>query len=57
MYKSVLKQIDDGTYVSKAEKKYENLYQDFKTWGKAKSPTKMKVNIDQNPSSNRIAAA
>lgn len=56
MYKSVLKQIDEGIYNSKAEKKYENLYQDFKLWGKAKSPTKLTINIDQNPTSNRIVA-
>ena len=43
--------------LEQADKKYENLYQDFKTWGKAKSPTKLKIHVEPNPSTNRIVAA
>ena len=54
MYRTVLKQMDEGTFNNKAEKKYEDLYQEFKTWGKPKSPAKMEIHVDNvNPATTR----
>ena len=55
MYSAVVKKIENGEYVSQAEKKYENLYQDFKTWRQAKPPERLKIHEDSNnPISTRI---
>ena len=52
MYSTVLKEIDKGTYKSKAEPKYEDLYQDFHEWGRAKGPAKMYIHIDSSDIAN-----
>jgi hypothetical protein len=43
MYRAVIKEMDRGTYTSKVEKKYEELYKDFKHWGKTKEPAKLRI--------------
>jgi hypothetical protein len=52
MYKTICKEIEKGSYKPKAEPKYENLYQDFKEWGRAKEPFKMQIHIDNNDPAN-----
>ena len=55
MYRAVLKEIEKGTYQAKAPHKYEVLYQDFKNWGQAKSPSKIEIHEDQiNPITSRM---
>jgi len=55
MYKAVLKQIDNGSYISKADNKYEKLYGDFRSWGLAKEPKSMKIHENSlNPLTTRL---
>ena len=45
MYSTIVKKVESGEYKSQAEDKYENLYQDFKTWRQAKRPESLKIHM------------